>query len=92
MILFNGHANVIQLTVTCGNIIKVYKYDTFGNEKNPDPSDTNPFRYCSEYFDRETGTIYLRARYYDKNVMRFISEDPVESELNRYIYCYNNPI
>ncbi|NCU27666.1 hypothetical protein EOM86_13275, partial [Candidatus Nomurabacteria bacterium] len=24
----------------------------------------NPFRYCGEYLDEETGNIYLRARYY----------------------------
>jgi len=63
--LFNGHGDVVQLTNNTGSLIKTYDYDAFGNEKNPDPSDTNPFRYCGEYFDKETGTIYLRARYYD---------------------------
>ncbi|HCC06748.1 MAG TPA: hypothetical protein DEP72_01090 [Clostridiales bacterium] len=35
----------------------------------------NPFRYCGEYHDQETGNIYLRARYYDSSIERFISED-----------------
>jgi len=35
----------------------------------------NPFRYCGEYFDEETGFVYLRARYYDPGTQRFISED-----------------
>lgn len=40
--------------------------------KNPDPNDSNVFRYCGEYFDKETGTYYLRARYYDPAIGRFI--------------------
>ena len=61
-------------------------------------SDTNPFRYCGEYYDKETGTIYLRARSYDPSIGRFISrdsftgkiEDPLS--LNLYTYCHNNPV
>jgi len=44
------------------------------------------------YFDSETGNIYLRARYYDPNIGRFISEDPAEDGFNWYVYCGNNPI
>ncbi|WP_133051146.1 RHS repeat-associated core domain-containing protein, partial [Ruminiclostridium hungatei] len=63
--LYNGHGDTVQLTSTTGSSIKVYDYDAFGVEKNIDPEDTNLFRYCGEYFDKETGTIYLRARYYN---------------------------
>ena len=35
----------------------------------------NPFGYCGEYADGETGLIYLRNRYYDASVGRFVSED-----------------
>ena len=90
--LYNGHGDVIQLTDTSGNVIKNYDYDAFGNELNIDNMDTNPFRYCGEYFDKETGTIYLRARYYDPTIGRFGSEDPVRAVLNYYTYCSNNPI
>jgi RHS repeat-associated protein len=60
--------------------------------------DTNPFRYCGEYFDKETGTVYLRARYYNPSVGRFITEDSYHGEdndplsLNLYTYCYSDPI
>ncbi len=95
--LFSGHGDVVQLTGTTGDIVKSYNYDAFGNEKNPDPSDTNVFRYSCEYFDKETGSYYLRARYYDPKVGRFITEDSYLGKasdplsLNRYTYCYNNP-
>jgi len=96
--LYNGHGDTVQLTGTTGSSIKAYDYDAFGVEKNIDPEDTNLFRYCGEYFDKETGTIYLRARYYDPTIGRFITEDSYWGEdsdplsLNLYTYCGNNPI
>ena len=46
-----------------------------GNGQGPNVSDANPFRYCGEYFDAETGTYYLRARYYNPSNGRFRTED-----------------
>ena len=54
--------------------------------------DNNPFRYCGEYLDIETGYIYLRARYYDPSIGRFISVDSAKDGANWYVYCANNPI
>lgn len=42
--LFNGHGDVTQLTSTSGNVIKSYRYDAFGNERNIDPADANDER------------------------------------------------
>ena len=61
-------------------------------------NDANAFRYCGEYFDSESGTIYLRARYYDPTIGRFISRDSFAGKLddplslNLYTYCANNPV
>ena len=66
-----------------------YFYDAFGNvqiETNP-----NPFGYCGEYFDQETGFIYLRNRYYNPTIGRFTQEDPIRDGSNWYAYCANNP-
>ncbi|WP_083878393.1 RHS repeat-associated core domain-containing protein [Acetivibrio cellulolyticus] len=96
--MFNGHGDVEQLTDTSGGVIKGYDYDEFGNERNIDANDANPFRYCGEYYDKETGTIYLRARYYNPATGRFITEDSYWGEdidplsLNLYTYTENNPI
>ena len=51
---------MVNLTDSTGAITKSYTYNAFGVEKNIDDSDTNAFRYCGEYYDAETGTIYLR--------------------------------
>ena len=50
------------------------------------------------YFDKETGTIYLRARYYDPATSRMLTEDSYWGDirdtlsLNLYTYCQNNPV
>jgi RHS repeat-associated protein len=96
--LYNAHGDVVQLLGADENDIIQYDYDSFGNQKNIDSIDTNPFRYSGEYFDKETGTIYLRARYYNPNNGRFITEDSYRGDsadplsLNLYTYCFNNPI
>ena len=67
-------------------------------EKNIDDTDTNAFRYCGEYYDKETATIYLRARYYSPSTGRFISRDSFAGSnndplsLNLYTYFHNNHI
>lgn len=52
----------------------------------------NPYRYCGEYTDIETGYVYLRARYYDPTLGRFISEDSAKDGYNWYVYCGNDPV
>ncbi len=72
--LYDAHGNVVNLLGSSG-IEKVYDYDAYGNQPSIETGDENPFRYCGEYYDEETGFIYLRARYYDSTSGRFISED-----------------
>ncbi len=94
----NAHGDVVNLTDKDGKVTKSYKYDAFGVEKNIDKNDTNAFRYCGEYYDKETATVYLRARNYNPSTGRFISRDSFAGRksdplsLNIYTYCHNNPI
>ena len=71
----NGHGDIILRTDAWGNALKAYEYDAFGVEQEREKLDTNPFRYCGEYWDEETETIYLRARNYRPAVGSFWSED-----------------
>ena len=92
------HGNVVQLTDENGAVIKTYEYDSFGNEVNPDKKDDNPFRYCGEYYDKETEEIYLRARYYQQALGRFLTRDTYTGEddepesLHLYVYCENDGV
>ena len=89
---FNAHDDVVALTNANGSKTKSYSYNAFGVEYNESTLDDNPFRYCGEYYDKETQTIYLRARYYDSAQGRFTQEDPIRDGYNWYTYCGGNPV
>ncbi|MCL2018394.1 MAG: RHS repeat-associated core domain-containing protein, partial [Oscillospiraceae bacterium] len=91
--LFNAHGDVVQLADDYGDVIRIYDYDPFGNQlQDEDLTDFNPYRYNRQYYDFESGYIYLRARYYSPEIGRFISEDPAFDGHNWYIYAANNPV
>ena len=73
--LYNAHGDVVKYINANGAVLKSYDYDAFGEEADPSATDTNPFRYAGQYFDDETGTYYLRARYYNPGNGRFSQED-----------------
>ena len=55
-------------------------------------NDPNPFKFCGEYFDHETENYYLRGRYLNPRLGRFLTQDPMGDGLNWYTYANNNPI
>ena len=75
MMLKNDHGDVVGLTAN-GEVKADYTYLAYG-ELIADGSNgiNNPICYAGEYTDEESGLIYLRARYYDPGLGRFISED-----------------
>ena len=54
----NAHGDTIGILNSFGEQVKEYSYDAYGNQEYADIFDTNPFRYCGEYYDNETGIIY----------------------------------
>ena len=52
-----------------------------------------PIRFQGQYFDQETGLHYNRFRYYDPDVGRFVSQDPIGLAGGNNVYQYApNPI
>lgn len=90
--LYNAHGDVTALTDESGNIQRSYEYNAFGVQSGSNGNDQNPYRYCGEYYDVESGYTYLKARYYDAETGRFISEDPALDGDNWYAYCGNDPV
>ncbi|KWX81034.1 hypothetical protein AMQ84_01365 [Paenibacillus riograndensis] len=96
--LYNGHGDVVQIVDTSGAVINNYTYDEWGNITSQVEGTSNSFKYTGEVYDPETGLYYLRARYYDPSMGRFLNEDTVEGQidnplsLNLYTYVENNPL
>lgn len=90
--------NVSALVDLTGSVLNNYAYDTFGCLLSDEKNTLNVYQYCGEQFDEETGLIYLRNRYYDPEIGRFISKDPRPGRLDRpatlnpYCYVENNPV
>jgi len=91
----DGLGSVTSLTSSAGALANTYTYDSFGNTTTSAGSITNFLRYNAREFDSETSLYFYRARYYDPNAGRFVSEDPhkeVLHGLNFYAYVRNNPV
>jgi RHS repeat-associated protein len=78
-------------------IVNKYAYDSFGNVANQVEAVSQPFKFVGQYgvMTEPNGFYYMRARYYDPNVGRFISEDPIGfdgGDVNLYAYVGNNPV
>lgn len=62
------------------------------------PQQDFQYKYTGQELDVDTGLYYYGARYYDPDLMRFISADPITLDqaspqmLNRYSYVLNNPL
>lgn len=95
---FNGHADVTALTDGNGTVVASYYYDAFGVEMLSSGNSDNPYRYAGYEFDTETGLYYLKSRFYDAKIARFMQEDTYTGKindplsLNLYTYVFNNPI
>ena len=70
-----------------------YEYDAFGSIRSQSEEIKNRILYTGQQYDQETGQYYLRARFYNPVVGRFLQEDVYRGDgLNLYAYCHNNPI
>ena len=79
--------------VTGQGVENCYQYDAFGYLTEKKESIHNRILYNGQQCDQETGQYYLRARYYNPVVGRFLQEDIYRGDgLNLYAYCANNPV
>lgn len=88
----DGINSVTSVSNAAAALAQTYTFNTFGNLMAASGSLTNPYQYAGREFDSETGLLYLRARYYDPTVGRFIGEDPIRFGPNFYNYANNSPL
>ena len=89
-----GHT--VAITDANQNIVNKYAYSAYGKILAEDELISQPFTYVGQYgVMREADNLYyMRARYYDADLGRFISEDPIgfAGGINVYAYVGGNPM
>jgi len=93
---FDGIGNTRQMTNSTGAVVNTYDYSPFGIPLQVDETVQNRFNYVGRLgvISDESGLLYMRARYFNPILGRFISQDPIglAGGLNLYSYARNNPI
>src|SRR5580658_4160913 len=89
----DGLGSITSLSSPAGAVANTYTYDSFGKLTASTGTLTNPFQYTGRGLDPETGIYEYRARFYDENVGRFVSEDPIRFKggIDFYAYVKNRP-
>ena len=84
--------STVAITDAAQNVTHSYQYDAFGKTMHAVEEDENIFKFVGLHGVQEdfNGLHFMRARYYDPDIGRFLSEDPVWSN-NLYSYGLNNP-
>jgi len=85
----DGLGSVVKSTNGVGTIVHEYRYDAWGRIE-VGASDVG-HSFTGREWDPETGLYYYRARFYDAQAGRFLSEDPIglDGGLNFYSYVRN---
>jgi len=96
------HGDVRAVMDAGANPVGQYSYDAFGGlaqgsmSADVDGPDCSLVAYAGDQLDQETTYYYLRARFYDPDLGRFVSQDfwPAEPMMGStgYAYCSANSI
>lgn len=87
--------SIVAVTNANGQVIERRAYEPYGAQLLADMQDGPG--YTGHVQDAATGLVYMQQRYYDPQIGRFLSVDPVEEDqssgdnFNRYWYARNNP-
>ena len=92
--LADGLGSIRALADSAGNVDQAYEYSVFGEITAQSGGVENPFTYTAREWEPEVGLYYYRARWYEAQVGRFVSEDPIGfggGDANLYRYVRNGP-
>jgi RHS repeat-associated protein len=88
--------STVGLTSANGSYVNRYSYLPFGEDLTKIESVANPFEYVGQWgvMDEGNGLDFMQARFYDSNLGRFTTVDPINvngGDTNFYRYVENNP-
>lgn len=101
--IHNLQGDIVAIVNPLGIVVTEYRYDTWGMQISATTSmvnvleEVNPFRYRGYIWDKEICMYYLRDRYYNSKVGRFINQDKCLISAQRiggtnvFAYCVNRP-
>jgi RHS repeat-associated protein len=91
--LTDALGSTLALADSTGTLQTLYKYDPYGNTTQSGTATTNSYDYTGREMDG-TGLQFYRARYYNPQIGRFISEDPMgfRGGINKYAYVGDSPL
>jgi len=94
----DGLGSTRALTDQNGTITDTYDYDAYGQIENRTGTTDNAYLFTGEQYDDSLGNYYLRTRYYNPAIGRFISMDNFDGvqrqplTLNKYLYANADPV
>jgi len=92
---FDAIGNTRQLTNAIGGVVNTYDYSPFGKVRQKSETIPNKLRFIGRFgiMEEEVGLTLMRSRYYNPDIGRFITEDPLKQigDTNLYRYVSNQP-
>jgi RHS repeat-associated protein len=94
---FDGLGSVADTTDSGANVLTAYRYDAFGHTLSGGQGYDNDLQFVGAPGVRNQGRdglTYMRNRWYDPTVGRFLTKDPIgfRGGINLYEYAMNNPV
>jgi RHS repeat-associated protein len=86
--------SVLAMFNSVNTVVNTYGYLPFGETQTATETVANRLRFAGRELEGQTGLYYNNARWYDPQLHRFISEDPIgiAGGLNLYAYTGNDPV
>ena len=91
---YDYRGSTTAITNLNGEVTDTLYYDPYGNIVSRTGNTDTPFLYVGQYGVEtdDSGLYYMRARYYNPQIQRFINVDPIRDNYNWYAYADGNSI
>ena len=93
---FSAIGHTSELTDHAGAMANSYSYDPFGQSLAKSETIANPFEFVGEFgvMNDANGLMFMRARYYESSLGKFLTADPlgILAGPNLYAYSGNNAV
>ena len=97
--IYDGHGNMVATLGRSGTngytVGNLRSFDAWGGVRSGAGAGNPKGRYVANLGhvqDDESGLVYMRARYYEPGVGRFVSEDSAMDGHNWFVYANNDPV